>query len=149
MTEASLELARTTLEKVLSGLGIDPALVRSTDTDDLVVYVLQRGSASVYVSLGVERGRGYVRVSAPVVGLPHDAETRARLYERLLHLNARGLSNAAFGVHDGVVVAVSERPLEGLDGVELEQMVTHLGAVADTFDDRLAAEFGVQRASSR
>lgn len=149
MTEASLELARATLEKVLSGLGIDPAVVRSTDTDDLVVYVLQRGSASVYVSLGVERGRGYVRVSAPVVGLPHDVETRTRLYERLLHLNARGLSNAAFGVHDGVVVAVSERPLEGLDGVELEQMVTHLAAVADTFDDRLAAEFGVQRASSR
>jgi len=149
VTEASLELARATLEKVLSGLGIDPAVVRSTDTDDLVVYVLQRGSASVYVSIGVERGRGYVRVSAPVVGLPDDGEARTRLYERLLHLNARGLSNAAFGVHDGVVVAVSERPLEGLDGVELEQMVTHLGAVADTFDDRLAAEFGVQRASSR
>jgi hypothetical protein len=46
------------------------------------------------------------------------------------------------------VVAVSERPLAGLDGEELEQMVTHLGAVADTFDDRLAAEFGVRRASS-
>ena len=43
--------------------------------------------------------------------------------------------------------AASERPTHGLDAVEVEQMVHHLAAVADTYDDRLVAEFGGKRAS--
>jgi hypothetical protein len=42
---------------------------------------------------------------------------------------------------------VSERPAEGLDESECEQIVRHLAAVADTYDDKLVKEFGGARAS--
>ena len=35
-----------------------------------------------------------------------------------------------------------DEPAAGLDAEEVEQMIRHLGAVADTYDDRLAQEFG-------
>ena len=44
------------------------------------------------------------------------------------------------------VVAVSELPVEGLDPEEVDQMVRHLAAVADTFDDKIAKEFGATKA---
>jgi hypothetical protein len=68
------------------------------------------------------------------------------MMRRLLELNAAGLANAAFGLMENRVVAVSERPAAGLDAGEVEQMVMHLSAVADTFDDRLAKEFGALKA---
>jgi hypothetical protein len=44
-------------------------------------------------------------------------------------------------------VLVSERPTHGLSALEVEHVVRHLGAVADTFDDKLVASFGGTRAS--
>ena len=74
---------------------------------------------------------------------------RGPLLKRLLELNAGGLANAAFGIIGDRVVAVSERPAEGLDASEIEQMIRHLSAVADTYDDRLVKEFGGKRASDK
>lgn len=138
---------RRTLETVLGKLGLDPASSLKSETAELVVYALRRGSANVVVSIGHKSGAAFVRVAAPVVIPPADGAVRARLFERLLEMNAQGLGNAAFGLFEGRVVCVSERPAHGLDADELEQMLTHLSAVADTFDDRLAAEFGAVRAS--
>jgi len=88
-----------------------------------------------------------LRVAAPVMVPPDDATKRSALYQRLLELNAPGLSNAAFALLEGKVIAVSERPAKGLGSDEVEQMVRHLSAVADTFDDKLVAEFGGVRGS--
>jgi hypothetical protein len=88
----------------------------------------------------------YLRVASPVIGLPADATKQVGCMRKLLELNAAGLANAAFGLVGDRVVAVSERPVEGLDPEEVEQMVRHLAAVADTFDDRLAKEFGASKA---
>jgi hypothetical protein len=55
------------------------------------------------------------------------------------------MANAAFGLLGERIVAVSERPTVGLDEGEVEQMIRHLAAVADTFDDRLEKEFGTTK----
>jgi hypothetical protein len=88
----------------------------------------------------------YLRVASPVVTLPGDAAKQAALCRRVLELNAAGLANAAFGLVGDRIVAVSERPVAGLGAEEVEQSVRHLAAVADTFDDRLAKEFGATKA---
>jgi hypothetical protein len=64
----------------------------------------------------------------------------------VLELNVSGLANAAFGLAGDKVVAISERPAQGLGPEEAEQCIRHLAAVADTFDDKLAKEFGATRA---
>ena len=88
----------------------------------------------------------YLRVVSPVMTLP-DAVTREALFVRLLELNGKGLANCAFGLIGDRVVVVSERPAPGLDREEAEQVIRHLAAVADTYDDKLVKEFGGTRAS--
>jgi hypothetical protein len=78
--------------------------------------------------------------------LPDEAQ-RPALYKHLLELNAQGLANAAFGLVADRVVAVSERPTKSMQADEVKQMVRHLAAVADTYDDRLVKAFGGKLAS--
>lgn len=139
--------ARKTLEAVFEKLGLSPSALLLSQADERVLYKLRRGSADVIVALQSKEGRAFVRVVAPILVPPTAADRRAALHERLLELNAHGMQNAAFGLSDGRVIAVSERPAMGLDQAEFEQMLTHLSAVADTYDDKLVAEFGGQRAS--
>ncbi|MFO0548173.1 MAG: YbjN domain-containing protein [Polyangiaceae bacterium] len=143
---------RKIVEAVFTKLGLKAESLLVSEASDRVVYQLRRGSADVLVVLaedgeGDAPSRGYVRIVAPVMVPPPDDDVRLRLFERLLSLNASGLHNAAFGFHEGKVIVVSERPSAHLEVGEVEQMVKHLSAVADTFDDRLVKEFGGKRAS--
>ncbi|MFO0614038.1 MAG: YbjN domain-containing protein [Polyangiaceae bacterium] len=128
-------------------LGLDPKAVERSSDDQHVTFAVKRGSANVVISTGLADGARFVRVAAPVMVPPSidtegGIENQYKLFRRLLELNAVGLSNAAFGLLEGRVIVVSERPAAALQEVELEQMVRHLAAVADTFDDKLVAEFG-------
>jgi hypothetical protein len=142
--------AQTLVEATIRKLGVDPATARvpASSTASCTVWTLKRGSASVLVTVTrhEDEKATYLRVAAPVVNLPADAGVHLALFRRLLEMNGGGLANAAFGIIGDRVVAVSERPTEGLGAEEVEQTVRHLAAVADTFDDRLAKEFGATKA---
>jgi hypothetical protein len=136
------------VETVVQKLGLDPEKAKVADTADQVSWTLARGSANVLVTVvhRPEQKNVFFRVAAPVM-IPDASKPREPLFKRLLEMNAGGLANAAFGLAGDKVVAVSERPTDGLDATEVEQMIRHLSAVADTFDDRLVNEFGGKRAS--
>jgi hypothetical protein len=146
---------KDTVEATLKKLGIDPAKSLVKATDDQASYTLMRGSASVLVTVvhRADQNAVFLRVASPV--MTPAAGSEAALYKRLLEMNAGGLANASFGLlsgpglHDVRVVAVSERPAEGLDAGEVEQIIKHLSAVADTYDDRLVKEFGGTRAADK
>jgi hypothetical protein len=138
-----------TVEATLTKLGLDPAKSLVKATDDQASYTLMRGSASVLVTVvhRTEQNAVFLRVASPVM-TPAD-DKRDALYKRLLEMNAGGLANASFGLLNDKVVVVSERPAEGLDEGEVEQIIKHLSAVADTYDDRLVKEFGGKRAADK
>jgi hypothetical protein len=140
--------AKEIVEAAIKGLGIDPVAARAKDAPSTTSWTFQRGSAAILVNLTKrpEDDILYFRVISPVMTLP-DAATREALFVRLLELNGKGLANCAFGLVGDRVVVVSERPAPGLDAVEADQIIRHLAAVADTYDDRLVKEFGGQRAS--
>jgi Putative bacterial sensory transduction regulator len=147
--EIDFENAKTLVESTIRKIGLDPAATRAPAASGSgVMWTLKRGSASILVTVTRhdDENATYLRVASPVVTLPSDAAKRGLLMRRLLELNAAGLANAAFGLVEERVVAVSERPAAGLDAGEVEQMIRHLSAVADTFDDRLSKEFGAVKA---
>jgi len=148
MTSERLQATRAMVEGVIRKLGLDPAKAKITDDAQQTTWTLARGSAHVLVTVvhRPEQKNVFFRVAAPVM-IPDPGKPREPLYKRLLEMNAGGLANASFGLAGDKVVSVSERPAEGLDEQEAEQMIRHLSAVADTFDDRLVAEFGGKRAS--
>jgi hypothetical protein len=137
----------TLVEGALVRFGVDPAAVRAKTDPSQASWALKRGSASVLVSVTSRPDQGgeavFLRVISPVIFVPSGDKTA--LYQFLLELNANGLVNAAFGVLGEHVVAVSERPAKGLDESEVEQVIKHTSAVADTYDDRLAQQFGGKR----
>ena len=146
--DADFENAKKLVEDTIRKLGLDPATMRAQESETQAAWTLKRGSAWVLVTVTRhdDEETTYLRVASPVVSLPADAAKQTALFRRLLELNAAGLANAAFGLVGDRVVAVCERPAEGLGAEEVEQSVRHLAAVADTFDDRLAKEFGAAKA---
>jgi hypothetical protein len=162
--ESAFVSAKALVEKVIEGLGVDPAAVRVPDRvpdpqtaqggnapEEQANWTLQRGSAQILVSVvrRKEDGGGvHLRVIAPLITLP-EASKREALYKRVLELNAAGLGNAAFGLVNDRLVVVSERPAAGMDAGELNQIIRHLAAVADTYDNRLVKDFGGRLASEK
>ena len=141
--------AQALVDATIRKLGIDPATARvSGGSPSVVAWTLKRGSASVLVTVSrhEDEKATYLRIASPIVNLPADAGVHLALFRRLLEINAAGLANAAFGLVGDRVVAVSERPADGLGAEEVEQVLRHLSAVADTFDDRLIKEFGATKA---
>jgi hypothetical protein len=143
MTDRFAE-ASTTIQSVLVKLGLDPKGSQVRDEEATRAWGLLRGSAQVLIMVTKTDENTWVRVIAPVVKLPSDDQRQA-FFQRLLELNARGMRNAAFGLLNDGVVVVSERPAEGLDQHELEQILKHVGALADHYDDEFIKQYGVVR----
>ena len=142
--DADFEGTKKLCEAVIKKLGLDPQAALAKDSAEQVSWTLKRGSASVLVTVvhRAEQKKTFFRVASPVLTLPSDAAKQNALFKRALELNANGLVNSAFGLVGDRLVAVSERPTEGLDEGEVEQIIRHLSAVSDTYDDRLMKEFG-------
>lgn len=141
---------RPLVEEALRKLGLsgDLCRARTSKNDDghhQTSWTLKRGSAAILVSLVLREGEVVLRALSPVMKPP--ADRQAELFAHLLDLHAAGLGPCAFGRVGELVVLVSERPTHGLSALEVEHVVRHLAAVADTFDDKLVAAFGGTRAS--
>jgi hypothetical protein len=142
------------IEAAIQTLGVSPASARAKEGDGHASWTLQRGSAAILIAVATrETGQGgesaiFLRVISPVMTLPEPAKREA-LYRHILELNAQGLANAAFGLVNERIVAVSERPARDLQSEEVVQMVRHLAAVADTYDNRLVKAFGGKLASDK
>jgi hypothetical protein len=135
------------VEATIRSLGVDPAAAKIPGDDKTRAYALRRGSARVVVAVARgEGGAGTLRVLAPVVHAPEVAK-EAAVFRRLLELNAREVSGAAFGLFGDEIVAVAERATKDLDASEVDAIVKNVGRVADRWDDVLAKEFGLKRAS--
>ncbi len=148
MDETRFQDASGIVEQVMRKLGLDPdgARVKDEKSPDGATraWGMLRGSAQVLLIVSGNADGTWVRVVAPVVKLP-TADKRLAFYERLLDLNAKAMRNASFGVLNDGVVIVSERPAEGLDAEEVEQIMKHVGALADHYDDLFMKEYGVAR----
>ncbi|MBL8152704.1 MAG: YbjN domain-containing protein [Anaerolineae bacterium] len=134
----TLEMYAGTVEQILASIGMDPVKMRMP-TDSGYGWSFQRGSAVIEVFVAQQDGVGYLQVLSPIVHIPISG--LLPLYRRLLEMNLQ-LTNAAFGIHLDVIYVFSERPLEGLDGNEANQIINLVMGYADDLDDKLVAEFG-------
>jgi hypothetical protein len=136
--QPTLEQYAVTVEQILAAASIDPTRSRM-QTESGYGWAFQRGSARIEVYVSEQDGVGYIQVLAPLLHLPING--LLPLYRRLLELNLQ-LTNAALGVYLDVVYVFNERPLQGLDGDEANQIINLVAAYADDLDDKLIAEFG-------
>ncbi|NWF70265.1 MAG: YbjN domain-containing protein [Chloroflexi bacterium] len=127
-----------TVEQILKNIGVDPQAARMKTGRDFG-WSFQRGSAIIEVYVTQQGTAGNLQVLAPLMHLPSSG--LLPLYRYLLELNLQ-LTNAAIGVFQDVVYVYSERPLEGMDDVEANNIITLVARYADELDNRLVTEFG-------
>jgi hypothetical protein len=108
--------------------------------DDDGVTRIQRGSA--VVSIHAVHEQGVLLLLSKVMDVP--AAKREELYRRLLELSFVATGDAAFAINKKTdeVFLRCLRQLDGLDYGEFEDMVHTIATVADSWDDKLQAEFG-------
>jgi len=138
-TTLTLEHYAQTVEQILHSIGVDVAHARLADVEQGFGWSFRRGSAIIEVYISEQEDRGYMQVLAPILHLP--ATGLLPLYRRLLELNLQ-LTNASLGVYYDAVYVFNERPLQGLDATEANNIITLVAGYADDLDNKLLEEFG-------
>ncbi len=133
-----LEHHANTVEDILEAVGVDPIQARLS-TEQGFGWNFRRGSAIIEIYVSEQDGRGYLQVLSPIFHLPSTG--LLPLYRKLLELNLQ-LTNASLGVYYDVVYVFNERPLEGLDPGETNNIITLVASYADDLDNQLVSEFG-------
>jgi hypothetical protein len=126
------------VQQVLLSIGIDPDQSRLS-VDNGYGWNFRYGSAIIEVYIHRNEEGAYFQVLAPIMHLPQAG--LLPLYRRLLELNLQ-LTSAALGTYNDTVYIFSERPLDGLDAVEVSSTISRAASYADDLDNKLVAEFG-------
>lgn len=135
---AAMQNSAAAVERILYGIGVDPAAARMS-VQDGYGWSFRRGSATIEIYVTQREGVGYLQALAPIIHLPTTG--LLPLYRHLLELNLQ-MTDAALGVYLDVVYVFSERPLDGMDADEANSMINIVAAYADELDNRLVDEFG-------
>jgi hypothetical protein len=144
---ANLKVCERMIEQVLVDRGLPTGQGR-IESDGGPAWKLRRGSADIFIFLTPsDDGTNYLQVTAPVLVPSAEMMESPKLYRRLLELNAEELTGAAFGMRGQAIVITADRSTQGLDMVEVEEMIERVSAYADHFDDALTQEFGGVRHS--
>ncbi len=133
-----LDSYASTVQQILAAIGVDPQHSR-LNTEQGYGWSFRHGSAIIEIYILQNGDAGFLQVLSPIVYLPQSG--LLPFYRRLLELNLQ-LTNAAFGVFQEVVYVYNERPLDGMDNVEANNIISMVASYADEYDDKLIAEFG-------
>jgi hypothetical protein len=133
-----LPRAAAMVQQVLVSIGIDPDQSR-LNVDNGYGWNFRYGSAIIEVYIHRNDEGAYFQVLAPIMHLPQAG--LLPLYRRMLELNLQ-LTSAALGTFNDAVYIFSERPLDGLDAVEISSNISRAASYADDLDNKLVAEFG-------
>ncbi len=126
------------VQQVLVSIGVDADQSRLS-VDNGYGWNFRYGSAIIEVYIHQNEEGSYFQVLAPIMHLPQAG--LLPLYRRMLELNLQ-LTSAALGTYNDAVYIFSERPLDGLDAVEVSSTISRAASYADDLDNKLVAEFG-------
>ena len=148
----SLDRARLLVENLLRTHGLDPERHLLSEGEDSCSWFFGAGAPPgekgrpentlLVMSVFMARGMGYFRVSAPIVFLPSEERLTA-FYRRLLDLNSEMVS-AALATFRKEVHVVSVRPVQDLDGSEVEDIIRSVTGWANMLKESLPGEFGAR-----
>jgi hypothetical protein len=139
--ESNLASTVAMVEAALRELGhvVDRARIASPGAQRAWRFV--NGSAEVAITIFECDGGWHLRVAAAVLTMDDQVDALA-LYHRLLVLNGETIVGAAFAVRGPHVILHCERSTRDLDQSEVDDMLRRVQTYADTWDDKLVAEFG-------
>src|SRR5262249_20374976 len=131
--EANLRVCIQMVEDAITALGHNPdeSRIENPADQDLPAWKVEKGSAHVYVYLGVNGGDNVLRVVAPVIQMAPGTDQLA-LFRHLLELNVNTIAGAAFGLRGAAdIVLCAERTTVDLDPSEVIDVIRRVEDFAD------------------
>ncbi len=104
-------------------------------------WFLKKGSAMIFISIGGSEDFFNLRIVSPILFAPE--KNLLAFFRRCLEINME-LVSCAIGVFDDTVALVHERPINGIDKEEVNDIIENLSNMADDLDDDLAKEYGAK-----
>jgi Putative bacterial sensory transduction regulator len=135
--EANLRSCIRMIEDALKSLGHPPDNSRSESDDDMPAWRVESGGVRVDVHLGITDEKNVLRVMATVATVPPGGG-EARIFRKLLELNADEVKSVAFGLVGNDIVLVSERSTIDLDPSEVEDILRRIEKFAAHYAGVLA-----------
>ena len=136
------------VERWSSAHGLSAAqLAEKNDADDSAAepasaWHFVAGSGLIHIAH--DHHRSELAISATLMPLPANAQSRHDLCRRVLTLNLHHTGEARFALDRDQLVVTTRRPTLGLDFHEFQSLVECVARAADDFDDELREEFGNQ-----
>lgn len=128
------------LEKVISGLGVDPSVCR--EPGKAGQWNMKRGSANVWINIlpaNNDSGlSGYLQIMGPVCQVP-TSNTEA-FYAEVLEAS-HNLYGVGFTKYDNWIYINGVRELDGIDESEMAAMLNRVGYYCDHYDDHFIGKY--------
>ena len=125
------------LEKVIIGLGVDPAICRGQKPGQ---WNLKKGSANVWVDIWKlkDKDYGYFQVMAPIVQIP--SVNKEEFFQEILEINHK-LYGVGMTKYKDWIYLKAVRELDDLSENEIRATLNRIGTYADDYDDYLKNKY--------
>jgi hypothetical protein len=126
--------ANVFIDRVFLSYGMDPTLWTDPSGWRHIMIGLAEGYAGI---VEWQPDDPYLVVLAPLFDLPAHSNGPGEFFYVLLELNYQSTLSAHFSIHENTVYLGVNRPIRGLDEVEVEEAIRTVMALADSYDERL------------
>lgn len=132
------------MHRLCNELGVETEKVYNSGTG---AWYFSLGDSTIEVFLTTQNNlqhhpQTFIRCMAPLCEIPRDIMKQFRLYQTALAINATYLGYKISAEEDrGLVCAIAERNIEGMDYDEMTTLINDLGHWADKLDHFMKAEF--------
>ncbi len=139
------EMVIAYINRLCTEAGADPQKIFSHQNN---AWYFARGSSTLevfFTSYETEdkTERTFLRCFSTIYPIPIDLTKRQELYHIALEVNARNMGvKIGIMAEKGIMYAIGERDIEGMDYQEFVTLINDVGYWADHLDDMLKERFG-------
>lgn len=134
---ASIEIVKAYIQHLCADIGVDAESIYNEQTG---AWYFTQGSSTIEVFLTAQKNpqqeqQIFIRCMAPLCAIPRDVPKQFMLYKTALAINATYLGyKLSADESRGIVCAVAERNIEGMDYDEMIVLIRDLGFWAGKLD---------------
>jgi hypothetical protein len=142
---ATVENVNAYISRMCTEMGTSAEKIFNPKTN---AWYFSRGSSTIEVFLtsyetANKSLRTFIRCFAPLLVIPGNEKKKLDLYQGALEANAKYMGLKISSIVDkGILCAISERDINGMDYDEMVTLITDIGYWADELDDFLKKTFG-------
>ncbi len=135
---STIEFARAYIGRLCKDIGTTADAIYNKKTN---AWYFSRGASTIEVFLttfetGQNTERTFIRCISPIITIPGDEKNKLAIFQKALELNNLHMGiKVSSNAKMGLLCAIAERDIEGMDYDEFINLIKDIGYWADHLDD--------------